>query len=310
MSTPNSVTDIVCGIDVGGTRTKCGLVDLAGGRVLATTVFDTEREDEGRFLDSIATAVRDLADAHGEPRAAGVSIGSYVFADGSIDGMSTIVRFLTHGYPLADKVASRLGIPVRVDNDARLICLAEAQGGQGRGFSRVLTLTLGTGVGVGLCEGGRPVGRASDMHLAGHIMVREPLSVPELDDEACYCGLGGCFESTCSGTSLARVVRARLGEGRTNADLFRLAREGDAGAREVVEWYLCMLGRALNQYVYLYRPDVIVLGGGVARGLEPYAARIARDMVAEVYEGQRTEVRVTELREDSGVIGAASLLAR
>ncbi len=301
--------DLVAGIDIGGTNVKSGIVDLATNEVLASCDFPTIRDSEQAFLESLAAAVAQLSAQADAPRAAGISIGSYVFSDGSIDGMSSFVPFLTHGYPLAERIGGALGLPVRVDNDARLICLAEARDGAGQGFSRVLTLTLGTGIGVGLCEDGRPFGGEPFIHLAGHVKVRTGGEYPCLDTEPCYCGMEGCFESTCSGTSLQVYVHDRLGADVSNKEMFERAAEGDPAAAEIADWFLDMLARALNQYVYLYCPDVIVIGGGVAKGLERYESDLNDRLVAEVYEGQRTVVRITDLKEDSGILGAASLFA-
>ena len=304
-----SARDLVVGIDIGGTNVKAGIVDLATNEVLASCDFPTIRDSEQAFLESLAAAVAQLSAQADAPRAAGISIGSYVFSDGSIDGMSSFVPFLTHGYPLAERIGGALGLPVRVDNDARLICLAEARDGAGQGFSRVLTLTLGTGIGVGLCEDGRPFGGEPFIHLAGHVKVRTGGEYPCLDTEPCYCGMEGCFESTCSGTSLQVYVHDRLGADVSNKEMFERAAEGDPAAAEIADWFLDMLARALNQYVYLYCPDVIVIGGGVAKGLERYESDLNDRLVAEVYEGQRTVVRITDLKEDSGILGAASLFA-
>ncbi len=91
--------------------------------------------------------------------------------------------------------------------------------------------------------------------------------------------------------------------------MFERAAEGDAEAQAIVDWYIDMLARALNQYVYLYCPDVIVIGGGVAKGLGRYSGKLDALLTAEVYEGQRTVIKVTDLKEDSGILGAASLFA-
>ena len=301
--------NLVAGIDIGGTNVKAGIVDLTTNEVLASCDFPTEHDSEQVFLAGLAQAIDKLSAQAGTPQAAGISIGSYVFADGSIDGMSSFVPFLVHGYPLTERIGGALGLPVRADNDARLICLAEARDGAGKGFPRVLTLTLGTGVGVGLCENGHPFGGEPFIHLAGHIRVRSGGEHPCLDVDPCYCGMRGCFESTCSGTSLQAYVHDQLGSTVSNKEMFERAAAGDAKARAIVSWYIDMLARALNQYVYLYCPDVIVIGGGVAKGLEPYEDVINELLVAEVYEGQRTVVRITDLKEDSGILGAASLFA-
>lgn len=304
-----SARDLVVGVDIGGTNVKAGIVDLATNEVLASCGFPTNRDSEQEYLASLCQAVDRLSSQVGRPRGAGVSIGSYVFADGSIDGMSSFVPFLVHGYPLARRLEEALYLPVRVDNDARLICLAEARDGAGKGYSRVLTMTLGTGVGVGLCEDGRPFGGEPFIHLAGHVKVRAGGEYPCLDRKPCYCGLEGCLESTCSGSSFQAFVHDLLGTEVTNEDAFERAAAGDEAASEAIAWYLDMLARALNQYVYLYCPDVIVIGGGVASGLERYEDDLNNRIVAEVYEGQRTRVKITSLKEDSGILGAASLFA-
>lgn len=303
-----SARQLAVGFDLGGTRVKAGVVDLAAGTVLDAAVLPTERGSESAFLCGLASLWKRFS-AQGPLLGAGVSIGSYVYADGSIDGMSSFVPFLTAGYPLAEKLHAALGAPVRVDNDARLIALAEAWCGAAMGARRSLTLTLGTGVGVGLVEDGRPVGRDSYMHLAGHIKVRTGGEYPFLDEPACYCGMQGCFESTCSGTSLEKYVHHACGPDVTNEALFRLAAAGDAAACAAVAWYLEMLSRALNQYVYLYCPDVLVLGGGVAKGLVPCLDVLQRRLTASVYTEQHTQLRLSALREDAGILGAAFLFA-
>ena len=302
------IRNLVVGLDIGGTRIKCGFYDFEVNKVVSSAVAPTPIYEDA-FINTIWNLVSRQALKVGVPRAAGVSIGSYVFEDGSIDGMSSFVPFFTHGYPLGDTVAKCLGMPTRVDNDARVIALAEAVFGVGAPYRRVLVLTLGTGIGVGLVEDKQPVGADSYMHLAGHLLVRSGGEVPCLDEEPCYCGQTGCFESTCSGTSLGKLVHHELGPDVTNEELFKRAQAGDDKANKIVDWYISMLCRALNSYVYLYCPDVIVLAGGVANGLGPWLEAIRKGVVAEVYEGQHTDVLLTTLKEDSGIIGAASLVA-
>lgn len=102
-------------------------------------------------------------------------------------------------------------------------------------------------------------------------------------------------------------MRHELGEGADVKGMFEMASRGDSKAKDVVDWYITYLLRALNQYVYVYCPDVIVLGGGVAHGLSPYLDRIRAGITSRVFEGQHTEVRLSSLKEEAGVIGAASL---
>ena len=299
------------GIDIGGTRIKMGIVELSTGKIAVSGTMDTEKTSEDAFWASLSAELNRQAAVIGvspkELSGVGLSVGSYVFADGSIDGMSSFIPFFTHAYPMLEKASQALGLPVKLDNDARLIALAEALYGSGQGFERILSITLGTGVGIGLCVGGKPFGDTAFMHLAGHIKVRSGGELPCLDEPPCYCGQSGCFESTCSGTSLEKYIKNSLGKNVTTQKMFELAQNGDTKALSCLNWYIEMLMAALNQYVYVYCPDIIILGGGISRGLLPFADELNRRMTAEVYLGQHTVIRISSLLEDSGILGGASL---
>lgn len=302
---------LVAGIDIGGTRVKLGIADLETGTVSNTIIFNTCKDSEEAFLQSVSKAVDQCLKEQGLKKATllglGVSIGSYVFADGSIDGMSSFVPFMVEGYPLGKRMEETLQLPTRVDNDAKLIGLAESLYGAGKNYRRTLTITLGTGVGVGICADGKPLGDEAFFHLAGHVKVRVGDDIPCLDKEPCYCGLKGCFESTCSGTSLEKYLCEVWDRDMTNQKFFQLAKKGDKEALHHLEWYLGYLMDALNQYVYFYCPDIIILGGGISKGLMPWKDEIERRIVAKVHHRQKIIVGISSLMEDSGVLGAASL---
>lgn len=301
----------VAGIDIGGTRTKMGIVDLETGEILSLKVFDTCRASETYFYkameESLEACLKTADLSKAEVFGAGVSIGSYVFQDGVIDGMSCFVPFMTEGYPLIPNMEKALKLPVRADNDVRLIGLAETLYGEGKGYKRTLTITLGSGVGIGVCVDGKPLGDEAFCHLAGHIKVRRGDEEPALDDIPCYCGIKGCLESTCSGTSLGNYIRSVYGPEMTNEKFFALAGQGEEKALNILKWFLDCLGEALNQYIYIYCPDVIILGGGIAKGLLPWQEELKSRMTAKVNFRQKTELKISSLMENSGILGAASL---
>ena len=68
-----------------------------------------------------------------------------------------------------------------------------------------------------------------------------------------------------------------------------------------------MLAEALNQYIYTYCPDVIILGGGLAKGLAPWKTSLEGRLKAKVHFRQKTDICISSLMEDSGVLGAALL---
>jgi glucokinase len=300
------------GLDIGGSCIKLGVVELISGKVLASEVFATERHDEEVFYENIKDNLRlllkklsmDVKQLDG----VGISIGSYVYAsDSSIDGMSCFVRFMTYGYPLKKKIEEVLNLPAKIDNDARLIGLSEAKYGAGRGFNRVLTLTLGTGIGVGMSTEGHQASDEAIFHMAGHIRVRDKEEFNWLDVPECYCGINGCFESTCSGSALEIHVHHMLGKEISNREMFQMAELKIPAAVDCVNWYIEMLSRGLNQYVYIYCPDVIVLGGGVSNALAPWLTDIQKNITAKVNQKQETVIRLAELKENGGIIGSSAL---
>lgn len=306
------------GIDVGGTRTKTGLVELETMRVLSSRIARTDGRDEKRFLEFLKAEISEMMeqqkpipeDIPFTERIAGVgiSIGSYIFHDqGIVDTMDGFLNIPDH-YPLKNLLERQLHVPCRIENDARVIGYAECRFGSGKGdHGRVLTLTLGTGVGVGFNVNKGFSDEEAYMHLAGHIKVRELGSEPVLDRSPCYCSVPGCLESTCSGTALQKLAQSQWGKDMTNEKLFEMAGKGDEQALKIIERYISYLSVGLNEYVYLFAPDLIVLGGGVAKGLKPYLEDIRSKVTARIHSRYEVKVDVSSLDENGGILGAAGL---
>ena len=172
-------------------------------------------------------------------------------------------------YPLARILEKAHDLPCRIDNDARLVALGEALYGSSRGFDRVLVLTLGTGLGLGFVVNQRLEGSLPFAHMGGHMTVTQ-------NEQRCYCGKTGCLESLVSATGIMKTAQRMFGSTDPSAApdsaeaLFRQALAGDKLAGRVVEEFLVHLRTGLGNYINLFAPDRIVLGGGVAKGLGPY----------------------------------------
>ncbi len=300
---------LAIGIDIGGTRTKMGLVDLVAGQVLDTLIYPTETTDAARFEQTIGAAIATFqAMATATQRTvAGVGIGvsSFVSADGTVDSTYGFMPFMDH-YPLAKRIETRFNIPCRVDNDARLVALGEAVFGKGRGFRRVLVLTLGTGLGVGFVIAGRLEGRLPYGHMGGHITVTA-------NDERCYCGKTGCLESLVSATGLVRAAE-RLGWSAnypglplTAEQVFRQSEAGHPDARRLVDQLVAYLNMGIDNYINLFAPDIIILGGGVAKGLKPYISDWQNPNLLRPFTTYQVVIETSTLDEQSGILGSALL---
>ena len=290
-------SDLALGIDVGGTAIKAGAI--SGGRVLRRVETATPHELQA-FLDALAGLARELAGGTALPPV-GVGIPGFPApADGSILGAPNL-PFL-QGVPLGPALEERLGVPVRVDNDANLAAWGEALRGAGRGRPDFLLATIGTGIGGGLVLDGRlyrgPGGLAGEF---GHLPVGH--------DRLCGCGARGCLEAAVSARSLAAWAREEGLEATDLRELAALARAGNGGARDLLRRAGALLGEALAQVALLLDLRVFVIGGGGAPVLDLLREPALQVLVLRAFGREREDFELlqAELGNDAGFFGAAAL---
>ncbi len=324
----------VFGMDIGGTRTKYGLVNLVEQRIIASQSQLTETGGQVAFVQAAGTAARALTRQAGlriaDIRAGGVGVPGYVDGD-QVSLVWESIAFI-EGAGLRPALEEELGFPIRMDNDGRAVALGEAYfgghapsllghappvwgqtlAGLGRPAGgacqprRLLSLTLGTGVGVALVVDGRLLEKSSINHLAGHIPIR-PGGGP------CFCGFSGCLESLVGGPGLVRnfarfsLEKSGGGQALDAREIFELAGQGHLAATQAVTQLVDDLIVGLNAYIFLYGPDVIVLGGGLSNSLGPWLPVIRQGVFAHPYDGYQVTVNLSTLGEQAGLYGAAAL---
>src|SRR5438552_2871732 len=251
------------------------------------------------ILDRVAEVVAALRPHAPEAGVVGIGTpGSLSARDGTLKNSNTTCL---NGRPVHADLEQRLGLPVRLENDANCFALAEARDGAAVGRALVFGVILGTGVGGGLVIDGRVW--AGPQHLAGewgHHAI-DPAG-PE-----CYCGQRGCVETLLSGPALEAAYRAAGGAPASVAEIAARAAAGEVTAAAVMERYLDCFGRALANVIDILDPDVVVLGGGLSNLDVLYTQ--GRDAVARyVFNDELTTPIVpNRLGDSAGVIGAALL---
>ncbi|MDU7282390.1 MAG: ROK family protein, partial [Leuconostoc citreum] len=196
--------------------------------------------------------------------------------------------------------------------------LGEAWKGAGNNDDEVSFITLGTGVGGGLVSNGQLIhGTAGAGGEVGHVVV-------EPNGYLCTCGNHGCLEQYASATGVVRLAQdsaeeyvgsSKLkqmisdGDEVTSKIVFDLAKDGDFLANEVVNKVAYYLGYATAAISNILNPSAIIIGGGVAAAGEFLRARIEKEWTKFAFPTVRvsTRVKLAELGNDAGVIGAASL---
>jgi glucokinase len=300
-----------------------------GGTKLLTGVIDEELEVHDRVhrvvtglsaqavTDAIVDSALELLDRNPDVEAAGFGIPCLIDQDEGRAAMC--VNLPLKDVPFRDLMSERLGIPVFIDNDANVTTLAEVRFGAARGASDVVGLTIGTGIGGGLVLGGKIYrGFAGSGAELGHVVIDH--NGPRCQGN---CPNNGCLEAYASGNAIGREGTeaaeqepdsdlgraAAAGEVITGELVTQLGLAGDEVSRMVLGQVGRMLGVGLANFVNIFNPEVIVVGGGaMAAGdllLEPARA----EMLARALAPNRDQVRVVAARfgNEAGMLGAGVL---
>ncbi|MCC5947685.1 MAG: ROK family protein [Nitriliruptoraceae bacterium] len=301
---------IAIGIDIGGTRLRLATLG-DDGAVLGRDRRPTPDADGQGLIEVLVEAIgRTPAELP-----VGIGIAGLVTPDGTYRyGPNLTVREL----PLATELTARTGRTVVVANDASVAAFAEQRVGAGRGVSDVVMATIGTGVGGGVVLGGELLlGAGGFAGELGHVIVAA-------DGRPCPCGNKGCIEAYASGTAIGAVARERLSQ--TDApsslrdratvagpDVSAAAGAGDVFAQQVLTDAGRWLGIALASLTNALDPGLVLLGGGAAEAIAPWALPAARTALAErlLGRGHRRPppVELAQLGDDAGVVGAGLLAA-
>jgi glucokinase len=218
--------------------------------------------------------------------------------------------------PLRDMVGEKYGVNTFLINDASAAALGEHYFGAGKGVNNLVMLTVGTGIGGGIIINGKlysgPSGSAGEI---GHMTI-------DVNGPKCSCGNIGCLERLVSGTAVAEEAIRRLSQGEksslaefgrgkiksiTAEKVSLAAQNGDSLALEVISKAATYLGIGLVNLVNIFNPEMIIIGGGLAKVgdllLEP-ARRVVRERAFQL-STRLVRIVPAQLGDDAAVLGAA-----
>lgn len=336
-------SQLIVGVDLGGTNINVGLVDPAGRILPASRVNKKTQAVQGPqvVIDRIADAIAESCEQAQTPvkGVAGIGIG----AAGAVDSARGVVlKGGNLGFvnlPLAAAIQKKLGPRVVLENDVNAAAYGEWKLGAAVGKTDFLAVWLGTGVGGGLVLNNR-------MYSGGFFTAGEIGHMTLLPGAP----LGrGSIEETCSRTAISDRLLALIASGHAsslkptieaekkalltkaqddyekkgkvtwqfeNNKILRSKaigeayRRGDALTVQVVEEAATLLGTAIGGVVTLLSLPHVVLGGGLTEALEEPWVRAVRKATRDAAfpaECKRVEVVGTVLRDSAGIIGAAML---
>lgn len=306
------------GVDIGGMSIKAGVVDKDGKILKKGKVVTDVEAGEHKIINDIGRLVQSLVDTN-DREFVGIGIGCPGAVNSSTGVVDKAYNLKWTNVALAEELARMVNKPIKVSNDANVAALGETIYGVGRMYTDTVFLTLGTGVGGGLVLNGKLYeGNESKGAELGHMVL-------VVDGEQCTCGRRGCMEAYCSASALIRDTKKAMMENRDSEmwkfsptlddvdgkTAFECSKKGDKAACAVVDNYVKYLGEGMLNFANIFRPQAIILGGGVcAQGdyliykLKDYC----KDRNYGFYGMPRFDILVAQLGNDAGIIGAAALL--
>ncbi len=307
------------GIDLGGTFIKGGIVDDSGKIVLRDKVPTESEKGADGVVENIVSLCKSLMNKANltVQDLVGVGIG----VPGMIDSEKGEVIYSNNlnwkDFSIADKVSEKIGLPVKIANDANVAALGETKFGCGKQYNNSVMITLGTGVGSGIVIDGKLFeGNRSAGAEIGHTVI-------VAEGEPCTCGRRGCFEAYASASALIRDTK-RIMEKNPQSKLWEVASvdavtgktafdyyDKDECAKSVVDHYIDMLGVGIVNVANALRPEIIILGGGVCSEGERLINPLQKKLDSEVFasdKGPAVKILTAELANDAGLLGAAALL--
>jgi glucokinase len=315
----------IIGVDIGGTSIKAAVVDETGTFLDRFSLpIDHDKSGE-ETIKELGIAIRGilLKNHLAAKDVKGIGIG----CPGSINSLTGVCDYSNNlgweNIPVVSIIEKLTSISAKVANDANAAILGEVRFGVARRYHNVVLLTLGTGVGGGLYLNDRLYeGNESKGAELGH-------SLLVMNGRRCTCGRRGCLEAYASVSALIRDTKKAMKkdkesrmwgfveenidkvDGRT---AFECAKKGDAAATKVVNDYVRYLGEGCLSFINVFRPDAIVLGGGLSGQKESLTKPLQSYLEEKEYgfggvHSPRVEILVSNLGNDAGILGAAALWA-
>jgi glucokinase len=300
-------------IDIGGTKTRIACFPQEGEQPIKINRIDT-KFGEKPVLERLIDLIESTWPDHGSVLGIGVA------APGPIDPYEGIIIEAPNipeweNLPLKEILEERFKVRVKLGNDANLAALGEWKFGAGRGHKHLIYITVSTGIGGGVISDNHLLlgvrGLAAEL---GHITI-----LP--DGPECSCGLRGHLEALSSGPAISKWVENELKKGTPSIlskdsnlsakEIAIAARSGDKLAQSGFERAGKYLGLALTNFLHIFNPSVIILGGGVSQSgallIEPLHKSLQEYILSPMYLKDFT-LTLSQLEDDVGLFGALALL--
>lgn len=301
--------EFIIGVDIGGTKTAIGVVDVYGEIITKSTLLTNQTLTPEQMIDNICNEIDKLllqAELSIKDNK-GIGIG----APGPLNSKKGEIICPPNlsnwkDVKIVEQIREYFHCPVFLENDANAAALGEKWVGAAKENNNFIYLTISTGIGAGIYINGELfVGCSGNAGDVGHIVVDPAYGT-------CNCGQKGCFEYVASGTAIARIGSEKIGRDLSTKEVFELYSSGNEKVVPFIEDVFRNIGVGCVTLINIFDPEKIIIGGGVAKVGEPLFGNV-RDYVRQFAlntAGKTANIVPSKLGQDSGLIGAAALVIK
>ncbi len=288
------MTNLILGIDIGGTNIKSGVFELKSNKIIEKKYYKTPKKLKN-FLNLLKKIIAYYKSIYPINK---VGIGF----PGNIDKSGEVI-FCPHipesiGYNLVSYL-KKLKISLKIENDANLSAYAHLKFLE-KNKSDLICLTIGTGIGGGVVIEKKILNSSRNIGVElGHIQV--------VDNGAqCSCGKKGCVEAYSSSSGMLK----RYGDNKLKEfiDLYHLHKNGDNKATTIIQEGFYYLGIATGNFVNIFAPEVVYISGGISEKFNEFKNffidGVRKSILKFLYD--KVEFKKSPLK-DAGILGAVSL---
>ncbi len=294
---------LVAGVDFGHSHVAVALADLAGHIVSEERrpLDSDHRYDDG--LEVAGAMLSAMVAEHSDgtpPRTIGMGLPAPI-SDDLVRSSAILPGWV--GVNAREVAAEFFQRPVAIENDANLGALAEHRRGVARGAGTSVFVKISSGVGAGLIVENKLFrGSAGTAGEIGHLTLDEAGPV-------CRCGSRGCLEAYASIETVQSMMAGQL-PGASIDQIVGAARDGNVSAIRTLEDAGLHVGWGLAAVVNLLNPDLVVVGGEMARAGELLLDSVRIGLRRHALDtAAATLVAASELGERASLVGAILLAA-
>lgn len=306
------------GVDVGRDCIQFVMTDLKNNIIFSDKISKFELTDKEETFEFICSSTEQFIEKSGINIEKILGVGVCIAGRVNPNTGRSYKYFTSTKKPIREIMEDRIGIRVLLENDTRAWSYAEYFTGDVKREKNILYLHLGRGVAVGIIIDGKLYyGKSGFAGEFGH--------TPFFDNEIiCGCGKKGCLETEISGIAMENkmvamiesgvntILRDQYDRGETIHinDIISAVKNDDTLSIELLEEAGDKIGKSIAFLINIFNPELVIIGGNLARAgdyiMFPIKAATNKYSLSLVFRD--TKLRLSEMGENSGALGAAMLI--